>query len=100
MRLLGCSRQPRLTVAVGISTTTGTREGVRNLVKKGRHRRYEEARGLKRSPGIGAKPCDECGAEPEDIHATWCLAEDDSYERILGEVPSTGSDEPDPLYED
>ena len=81
-----------VTVAGGNpSTTAGAREGVRNLVKKGRHRRYEEARGLKRSPGIGAKACVECGAEPEDIHATWCLAEDDSYERILGEVPSTGS---------
>ena len=68
-------------------------------MKKGRHRRYEEARGLKRSVGTRAKSGDECGAEPEDVHASWCMAEDDSYERILGEVPSVGSDEPDPLDE-
>lgn len=69
-------------------------------MKKGRHRRYEEARGLKRSVGVRAKSCDECGAEPEDVHAAWCMAEDDSYERILGDVTTPVSDEPDPLDED
>ena len=53
-------------------------------MKKGRHRRFEEARALKRSSDIDIEavftvpkgPCDECGAEPEDSHASWCMAED------------------------
>jgi hypothetical protein len=67
------------------------------VVKKGRHRRYEEARGLKRSFGAEAAACAECGAEPEDVHASWCLAEEDDYERILGDGTSSNSDEHDPL---
>jgi len=66
-------------------------------VKKGRHRRFEEARSLKRSFGAEAKTCAECGAEPEDVHATWCLADEDDYDRILGETVSTGEGEHDPL---
>lgn len=56
-------------------------------MKKGRHRRFEEARALKRSDtGIDitdifqespAEPCDECGAKPGAEHASWCLAEED-----------------------
>jgi hypothetical protein len=48
-------------------------------VKKGRHRRFEEARALKRSIDTAPEPCPECGADPEDDHASWCLAteEDD-----------------------
>jgi hypothetical protein len=66
-------------------------------VKKGRHRRFEEARSLKRSSTV-AHRCAECGAEPEDVHATWCLAEEDQYDRILGSVtPTRNFDEPDPL---
>jgi len=66
-------------------------------VKKGRHRRFEEARSLKRSTAI-AQRCPECGAEPEDVHASWCLAEEDQYDRILGSVPPTHDDtEHDPL---
>jgi hypothetical protein len=51
-------------------------------VKKGRHRRFEEARALKRSNDLDltaifdpadAEPCPECGAEPGDEHATWCM---------------------------
>jgi len=50
-------------------------------VKKGRHRRFEEARALKRSTEVVVEPCAECGAEPGDDHATWCLAmEDDEDE--------------------
>ncbi len=50
-------------------------------VKKGRHRRFEEARALKRSTEVIVEPCAECGAEPGDDHATWCLAmEDDEDE--------------------
>ena len=50
-------------------------------VKKGRHRRFEEARALKRSIDVAPEPCPECGAEPGADHAAWCLAtEDDEYE--------------------
>jgi hypothetical protein len=51
-------------------------------VKKGRHRRFEEARALKRSNELDltaifdptdAEPCPECGAEPGDEHASWCM---------------------------
>ena len=49
-------------------------------MKKGRHRRFEEARALKRSTEPRIEPCPECGAVPGDEHASWCLyeeAEDD-----------------------
>ena len=46
-------------------------------MKKGRHRRFEEARALKRSNEVTVEPCPECGAEPEDDHASWCLATED-----------------------
>ncbi len=46
-------------------------------MKKGRHRRFEEARALKRSTEVVAEPCPECGAEPDDEHASWCLATED-----------------------
>lgn len=46
-------------------------------MKKGRHRRFEEARALKRSNESGVEPCPECGADPEDDHASWCLASED-----------------------
>ena len=50
-------------------------------MKKGRHRRFEEARALKRSTEVVEEPCPECGADPEDEHASWCLAtEDDESE--------------------
>jgi hypothetical protein len=55
-------------------------------VKKGRHRRFEEARALKRSNGLDIEaifddekvrnePCPECGSDPGDPHASWCLAD-------------------------
>jgi len=69
-------------------------------VKKGRHRRFVEARELKRSTGPRATTCGECGAEPEDVHAEWCLAEEDRYEEILGQLPRTVSLEDDPLADD
>ncbi|HEX9530506.1 MAG TPA: hypothetical protein VF954_05170 [Acidimicrobiales bacterium] len=46
-------------------------------MKKGRHRRFEEARDLKRAPKEIVEPCPECGAMPGADHATWCLAEQD-----------------------
>ena len=49
-------------------------------VKKGRHRRFEEARAFKRSTKLEAEPCAECGAEPGDDHASWCLAEEEEAE--------------------
>jgi hypothetical protein len=67
------------------------------VVKKGRHRRFEEARSLKRSVATVDQRCPECGAEPEDVHASWCLAEEDQYDRILGSTPPPQFDEPDPL---
>jgi len=53
-------------------------------VKKGRHRRFEEARSLKRSVATANHRCPECGAEPEDEHASWCMAESEQFEEILG----------------
>lgn len=50
-------------------------------MKKGRHRRFQEARDLKRGFESAAEPCAECGAEPGKDHASWCLAmEDDELE--------------------
>jgi hypothetical protein len=51
-------------------------------VKKGRHRRFEEARALKQmSDNFDAlflpedgEPCAECGAEPGTEHKSWCMA--------------------------
>ena len=70
-------------------------------MKKGRHRRFEEARSLKRSVATANKRCPECGAEPDDEHASWCMAETE-FEDILGQGPSVGqgpaaSGEDDPL---
>jgi hypothetical protein len=54
------------------------------IVKKGRHRRFEEARDLKRAVKTeesDVEPCPECGAEPGKEHASWCLAtEEDDYD--------------------
>jgi len=53
-------------------------------VKKGRHRRFEEARALKRTTEptyddlverAGERSCEECGADPGHDHASWCMAE-------------------------
>jgi hypothetical protein len=51
------------------------------IVKKGRHRRFEEARDLKRAVSTDdestGEPCPECGADPGKEHASWCLATED-----------------------
>ncbi len=46
-------------------------------MKKGRHRRFEEARSLKRAIEIVPTRCPECRAEPGDEHAAWCEAEEE-----------------------
>ena len=51
-------------------------------MKKGRHRRFEEARALKRSTEVIAEPCPECGADPEDDHASWCMFEEDEEDEF------------------
>jgi len=67
-------------------------------VKKGRHRRFEEARTLKRSLATAGRRCPECGAEPDDEHASWCLVEADEFDEILGASPTgAADDEDDPL---
>lgn len=56
-------------------------------MKKGRHRRFEEARALKHTIdpafeelllGGREEPCPECDALPGADHASWCMFEDDS----------------------
>jgi hypothetical protein len=51
-------------------------------VKKGRHRRFEEARALKQvSLGerpVSTEPCPECNAAPGADHASWCLYTEDA----------------------
>ena len=50
-------------------------------MKKGRHRRFEEARALKRTNDNldeildkkDAEPCPECGANPGHDHSSWCM---------------------------
>jgi hypothetical protein len=49
-------------------------------VKKGRHRRFEEARSLKRLVEVTAEPCPECGAAGDVEHAAWCLYESEELE--------------------
>lgn len=51
-------------------------------MKKGRHRRFEEARALKRTNEVVVEPCAECGAAPGDDHASWCLAEVEDDEEL------------------
>lgn len=67
-------------------------------MKKGRHRRFEEARSLKRSVATANRRCPECGAEPDDQHASWCMVESEEFEQILGSA-GDGEDveEDDPL---
>ncbi len=57
-------------------------------MKKGRHRRFEEARSLKRAIEVTVEPCPECGADPEEEHASWCLYESEELDEAdeVGEV--------------
>ena len=63
----------------------GTCEFGEQHVKKGRHRRFEEARALKRSTEVLVEPCPECGAAPEAEHASWCLASEDEDAAVTEE---------------
>ena len=59
-------------------------------MKKGRHRRFEEARAAKRQTAGGElslEPCAECGAAPEAEHASWCLATEEEEEEVDAEAP-------------
>ena len=57
-------------------------------MKKGRHRRFEEARAQKRQTAERSpEPCPECGAVPEAEHASWCLATEDEDEEVDIEAP-------------
>ncbi len=55
-------------------------------MKKGRHRRFEEARALKRTndnldeilDARDEEPCPECGADPGHDHSTWCMYDADA----------------------
>jgi len=61
-------------------------------VKKGRHRRFEEARALKRSTEPRVEPCPECGTMPGDEHASWCLYEeaDEEADGVVGDGGGDG----------
>jgi len=58
-------------------------------VKKGRHRRFEEARAQKRQTAgeLALEPCAECGAAPDAEHASWCLATEEDEEEVDAEAP-------------
>lgn len=62
-------------------------------MKKGRHRRFEEARALKRSNEVILEPCAECGAEPETEHASWCLAGEEELDDGDGDGDGAEDDE-------
>ncbi|MHB8191139.1 MAG: hypothetical protein ACYDHP_12135 [Ferrimicrobium sp.] len=52
-------------------------------MKKGRHRRYEEARKAKRGIPLPLVTCDECGGDALRGHAQWCLV---NLEDVFDEV--------------
>ena len=54
-------------------------------MKKGRHRRFEEARAQKRQTAeLSLEPCPECDAAPDAEHASWCLATEEEEEEEEG----------------
>ena len=52
------------------------------LVKKGRHRRYEEARMAKRAFVKPVVRCVECGGDSVRGHADWCMAATEEEELL------------------
>jgi hypothetical protein len=77
-RIAACP--PVCTVAVVVGAVSGAIW--ERLVKKGRHRRFEEARSLKRAVEVTVEPCPECGAAPEEEHASWCLYEAEELDDV------------------
>jgi hypothetical protein len=74
-------------------------------VKKGRHRRYEEARSLKRTSDDfdrqfedDEEPCLECGALPGQDHKIWCALEEVEASAELDRGESVESNESDGLF--
>ena len=68
-------------------------------MKKGRHRRFEEARAMKRVSLLPVtEPCVECGAGAEDKCASWCLArvlddDEDVYDEFDDDTDDHEDDE-------
>jgi hypothetical protein len=87
------ARVPTGTLGLSLAAGDPPRPTEESLVKKGRHRRFEEARSLKRSVATAPEPCAECGADPEDEHASWCMADTLSADDVAREP------EDDPLAE-
>jgi hypothetical protein len=80
----------RLSQRVCSGCDTGSGTGAL-FVKKGRHRRFEEARALKRNNDLDmdavldardSEPCPECDAAPGHDHASWCLYEAPEHEEL------------------
>ena len=59
-------------------------------MKKGRHRRFEEARYLKRAVDTVESPCPECRAAPGDEHASWCEFEESEQEELGDDTGDAG----------
>ena len=62
-------------------------------MKKGRHRRYEEARSLKRTSDDfdqrfedDEEPCLECGALPGQDHKGWCVLGESEEDEAVDET--------------
>ena len=68
-------------------------------MKKGRHRRFEEARSLKRAVEVTVEPCPECGADPEEEHASWCLYESEELDELEEFEVGASSNAPTPEAE-
>ncbi len=52
-------------------------------MKKGRHRKFEEARKAKRAFIEPKVKCEECGGDSEEGHASWCLAYLDDEDEVF-----------------
>ncbi|MGC8465116.1 MAG: hypothetical protein ACP5O0_04190 [Acidimicrobiales bacterium] len=57
-------------------------------MKKGRHRRFEEARKAKRAFIEPLRKCEECGGNSEEGHASWCMAYLEEEEELFEPLPS------------
>lgn len=65
-------------------------------MKKGRHRRYEEARKAKRGLAAPLVRCDECGGDAVHGHASWCRAYLLEEELFAGHVDDAAEDDGEP----